>query len=106
MKSLGNDYILSVAGRHLPFHHLMEGWPGTYQLGSGDKCMGFSISVLEGVDYLFPDMPARPTAQWAVSMELLAAGNQLLRVLLGLRSNGMSLQRRIPKELFKSKAPE
>lgn len=54
----------------------------------------------------FPEVPAGPTAQWAVSKELLAAGNQLLRVLLGLRSNGMSLKKRIPKELFKAKAPE
>lgn len=76
-------------------------------MGQGtNNCMGFSISMLEAVDYLFLDMPAGPTAQWAVSVELLAAGNQLPRVFLGLRSNGMSLKKRIPKELFKAKALE
>lgn len=38
-------------------------------------------------------------------MDLLAAGNWPLNVLMGLQSNGMSLQNRIYQELFNGKTP-
>lgn len=45
----------------------------------------------------FPEEAARSIAcSGQPGIELLAAGNQLLKVLLGSQVNGMSLQKRIP----------
>lgn len=87
MKSLGNDYVLSA--RQLPFHLFVEGWPGTHiSLGQGtNNCMGFSIAVLEDGDSIsFPEVAARSITQSGQSgVDLLAAGNRLLKVLMGLQ---------------------
>lgn len=107
MKSLGNYYVLNA--RQLPFHLFVEGWPGIHiGLGQGTgNCMGFSIPVLEDVDCLsFPEVAARSITQSGQSgVDLLAAENRLLNVLMGLQSNGMSCQKRISQELFNAKTP-
>lgn len=62
--------------------------------------MGFRIALLEDGDCAtFPEVTVRSIAQeW-----ILAAGDGLLSVLMGLQSSGMSLQKRIYQELFQER---
>lgn len=69
--------------------------------------MGFSRAVQEDADGIFfPEEAARSIAcSEQPGMELLAAGNWLLKVLLGLQVNGKSLQKRILEEPLNTKVP-
>lgn len=69
--------------------------------------MGFSRAVQKDADGIFfPEEAARSIAcSEQPGMELLAAGNWLLKVLLGLQVNGMSLQKRILEEPLNTKVP-
>lgn len=101
MKSVGHDNELSA--RQLPFHLFVEGWPGTHiSLGHrANNCMGFRTAVLEGGDCIsLPDVSARSTTESEQSgVDLLAKGNWLLNLFMGLQSNRMILQKRIYQEL-------
>lgn len=105
MKSLGNDCVLSA--RQLPSHLFVGGWPGTHtSLGKGaNNCMGFNIVAVEDGDSIsFFEVSARSITQSRQSaVYLFVAGNWLLNVLMNLQSNGMSLQKRIYRELFNTK---